>query len=202
MGNIAVIPARGGSRRIPRKNIRLFHGKPIIAYSIDIAKQTGLFDHILVSTDDPEIADIAINYGANTINRPPDLALDSIGTNQVMAKALKSLDCTFACCVYPTAPMMMPRDLNDGFNLLIEGGYEFVRPVGRQIINGEEMWVDPGQWYWGSKDAFVNDVPMPILAAHVGIIQIPETRACDINTAEDWAIAEKMYANLQEQNRA
>jgi len=124
---VAVIPARGGSQRIPRKNIRLLNGKPLLAYSIEVAKASGLFDRIVVSTDDEEIAEVAREYGADIpFMRPRDLADHMTGTTPVMQHALRmlikqsSLDDskrpTQACLIYATCPLLTPEDLQQGFN--------------------------------------------------------------------------------------
>jgi CMP-N-acetylneuraminic acid synthetase len=130
---IAVIPARGGSKRIPRKNLRLFAGKPIMAYSIEAARDARLFDRIVVSTDDEEIAATARAFGAGTpFTRPAELSDDFTGTHAVAAHALTTLidradlDDTVACCLYPTAPFVTPDDLRRGFDLLDRSGKSFV----------------------------------------------------------------------------
>jgi pseudaminic acid cytidylyltransferase len=121
---IAVIPARGGSKRIPRKNIRSFCGKPIIAYSISAAQQTGLFDQVVVSTDDEEIASIARTFGATTpFVRPKEIADDFTGTNAVVKHAVawfnaQSHDVTHACCLYATAPLVQARYIAEGYEAL------------------------------------------------------------------------------------
>jgi pseudaminic acid cytidylyltransferase len=132
---IAVIPARGGSKRIPRKNIRLFAGKPIIAYSIAAARQCGLFDRIIVSTDDEEIAGVARDCGAETpFRRPPELSDDHTGTVPVTAHALTWLadhgqDAEFACCIYATVPFIQPDDLRRGYDALVRTGKSFAFAV-------------------------------------------------------------------------
>lgn len=125
---VAIIPARGGSKRIPRKNIRLFAGKPVLAYSIAAARATGLFDRVLVSTDDEEIASVARQWGAETpFVRPADLADDYAGTNEVVAHALNWLaesgsPADLACCIYATAPFVTPASLSLGLEALrLEG---------------------------------------------------------------------------------
>ena len=121
---IAVIPARGGSKRIPRKNIRMFCGKPIIAYSISAAQQTGLFDQVVVSTDEEEIASVAREFGATTpFVRPKELADDFTGTNAVVKHAVawfnaQSNDVTHACCLYATAPLVQARFISEGYEAL------------------------------------------------------------------------------------
>ena len=123
---VAIIPARGGSRRIPRKNIRQFYGHPIIAHSIIHAAKTELFDRIVVSTDDDEIADISVSYGASVIRRAPEYCHDDVGTQDVMAAVLRQAEEYFdtpieaACCIYATAPLMMAEDIIKGYNTLID----------------------------------------------------------------------------------
>lgn len=132
---VAVIPARGGSKRIPRKNIRPFAGKPIIAYSIAAARECGLFDRIIVSTDDEEIAGVARVFGAETpFRRPPELADDHIGTDPVTAHALTWLadhgeNADFACCIYATAPFVQAADLRRGYDALVGTGRSFAFAV-------------------------------------------------------------------------
>jgi N-acylneuraminate cytidylyltransferase len=132
---VAVIPARGGSKRIPRKNIRPFAGKPIIAYSIAAARACGLFDRIVVSTDDEEIAGVARDFGAETpFRRPAELADDHTGTDPVTAHALSWLAergeaAEFACCIYATAPFLQAGDLKRGYDALRDSGKSFAFSV-------------------------------------------------------------------------
>ncbi|EOI6421377.1 TPA: pseudaminic acid cytidylyltransferase [Vibrio cholerae] len=122
--NIAIIPARGGSKRIPRKNIKFFHGKPMIAWSILAAKNAGCFDRIIVSTDDAEIAAVAQEYGAKVpFMRPADIANDYATTGDVICHAIKWLSQQGemperVCCLYATAPFVEPEDLREGLALL------------------------------------------------------------------------------------
>lgn len=132
---VAVIPARGGSQRIPRKNIRPFAGKPIIAYSIRAALDARLFDRVLVSTDDEEVAAVAREHGAEVpFTRPAYLADEYTGTNSVVKHALQWLreqgtPAARACCIYATAPFVTPRDLALAHELLIKSGKDFVFSV-------------------------------------------------------------------------
>jgi pseudaminic acid cytidylyltransferase len=129
---VAVIPARGGSKRIPRKNIRQFAGKPIIAYSIAAARDCALFDRVIVSTEDEEIASIARKFGAETpFVRPSELSDDHVGTNRVIAHSLEWLKrqgqpIDFACGLYATAPFVTAADLRRGYELLVASGKCFV----------------------------------------------------------------------------
>lgn len=128
---IAVIPARGGSKRIPRKNIKTFNGKPIISYSITAALETGIFDQVAVSTDDEEIAAIAREAGAVTpYMRPETLADDFTGTNEVVKHAIqwynnKNEAVEYACCIYATAPLIQARFIKEGFDLLSTTDFDF-----------------------------------------------------------------------------
>jgi pseudaminic acid cytidylyltransferase len=121
--SVAIIPARGGSKRIPRKNIKDFYGKPLIAYSIEVALESKIFDKVVVSTDDNEIADIAKKYGAEVIIRPKELADDYIGTWEVIDHAVDYLkksgeEFDFVCTIYATAPFLQSQYLKEGFEKL------------------------------------------------------------------------------------
>ena len=128
---VAVIPARGGSKRIPRKNIKEFCGKPMIAWSIEAAKASGLFEHIIVSTDDAEIADLAKKWGAEVpFLRPAKLSDDYAGTTEVIAHAARwSLEqgwgVSAICCIYATAPFVEIDDLKQGLSLLESGDWDY-----------------------------------------------------------------------------
>ena len=130
--NIAIIPARGGSKRIPKKNIKDFLGKPIIAYSIENAIDSNLFDRVIVSTDDDEIAKVAIKYGAEVpFIRPKKLSGDFLGTHEVVGHAVKWLEdnnepVDYVCCLYATAPLIQIKDLTKGFELIKTGKWESV----------------------------------------------------------------------------
>ncbi len=133
--NLAVIPARGGSKRIPRKNIRPFAGKPIIAHSILAARESKLFDRVIVSTDDGEIADVARLWGAEIpFIRPAGLADDHTGTNAVVKHAIQWFaDRTetfhYVCCIYPTAPFVDARHLSEGLTKLETSAKSFAFSV-------------------------------------------------------------------------
>ncbi len=122
--NVAIIPARGGSKRIPRKNIKPFAGQPMISYSIQAAIKSNLFDRVLVSTDSEEIAAVAKEYGAEVpFIRPPDLSDDQTATAPVIAHTLNWLSqagtpATYACCIYATAPFVRAQDIISGLDVL------------------------------------------------------------------------------------
>ena len=121
---VAVIVARGGSKRIPNKNIRYFFGKPMLAWPINAAKQSGIFDRIVVSTDSEEIASIAQDWGAEVpFMRPNELADDHTPTAPVLLHAIEALEAegdnvALACCIYPTSPFLLPEYLCQGFEVL------------------------------------------------------------------------------------
>lgn len=227
MMRIAVIPARGGSKRIPRKNIKLFHGKPIIAYSIEAALGADCFDRVIVSTDDQEIADVAREYGAEVpFIRTPELADDFTGTNAVVADALCRLN-TYdgeACCIYATAPFVTSKTLNRGLSTLKTSGGDyavtvtsFPFPIQRaaRVNDAEmlelnepehrmtrsqdlpEMFHDAGQVYWGTAQAFLQDAPL--FSGTTSPIVLPRHFVQDIDTPEDWVRAEAMYHVLHSQ---
>lgn len=132
---IAVIPGRGGSKRIPRKNIKFFNGKPMIAWSIEAAQHSGLFDRIIVSTDDSEIAELSRKLGAEVpFIRPEKLSNDFAGTTEVIAHAThwaldQGLDLDSVCCIYATAPFIKIEDLKLGCEALDSGDWDYVFTV-------------------------------------------------------------------------
>lgn len=165
---LAVIPARGGSKRIPRKNIKTFCGKPMIARSIEAALASACFDRIIVSTDDEEIAAVARDYGAETpFVRPPELSGDHAGTIPVIAHAIQWQQAhgeppEEVCCLYATAPFVHPDDLRKGLDLLQGGGCEyafsvtsFAFPIQRAIRITEDQRVEmfqPEHFHTRSQD--------------------------------------------------
>jgi N-acylneuraminate cytidylyltransferase len=221
---VAVIPARGGSKRIKNKNIRDFAGKPLIAYSIEAAKSSDLFSEIVVSTDSDEIADIALASGASQIIKRPDhLADDFTGTTPVVHHALTELISSqvsfqYVCCIYATAPFLEVLSLKKGFSSLIKEarlkysfsvttfdfpiqralriGSEGIEPVDRHSIakrsqDLEECYHDAGQFYWGTKQAWLEQAA--VFAPHSAPVIIPRYLVQDIDTEEDWQRAELMY---------
>ena len=185
MSAVAIIPARSGSRRIPGKNIRQFHGNPIIAYPIQAALDSGLFERVIVSSEDAQIGAIAQDYGAQWLPRDPALAevggAPDPGTQEVTRQVLLGLPKLpdYACCIYPCAPMLEARDLRIGMNLLSEWPYVYV----------------DGWYYFGKTQAFIDGVPLT-----EGIRAMPPMpigRWIDINTEDDWLKAERMYSKLR-----
>lgn len=135
MSNLAIIPARGGSKRIPRKNIKLFLGKPIIAYSIEAAVNSGLFNEVMVSTDDAEIAEIAIKYGAKVpFMRSEKMSNDFATTFDVVEEVInsykeKEIKFENVCCIYPCAPFVIEQKLEEAYNLFVKEHFDAVFPV-------------------------------------------------------------------------
>lgn len=165
---LAVIPARGGSKRIPRKNVKIFCGQPMIAWSIRAAIGSGIFDRIIVSTDDAEIAKVSLSLGAEVpFVRPPELSDDHTGTIPVIAHAVEWQAAQGAqpdevCCLYATAPFIEAEDLRRGFDILHESGADYAfsvtgyaAPIQRALRiladNRVEMF-DPGQFAARSQD--------------------------------------------------
>jgi len=153
--NVAMIPARGGSKRIPRKNIKSFLGKPIIAYSIEAAKAAGCFDKIIVSTDDEEIAAVARQYGAETpFIRPENISDDYATTVDVINHTIdwfsdNNISIENICCIYATAPFIEAADLQQGFSALQNNDFSFAFsattyafPIQRAIKVNESGAVD------------------------------------------------------------
>jgi len=156
---IAIIPARGGSKRIPRKNIKDFCGQPIIAYSIEAALKSNCFDRVIVSTDDDEIADVAISYGAEVpFKRPPEISDDYSTSIDVVCHAIdwfdkQSMDIKDVCCLYATAPFVTVRDLTSSYEKMVNEDLDFVFsattfsfPIQRAILlnrEGEVSMINP-----------------------------------------------------------
>lgn len=186
---VAIIPARGGSVRIPRKNIRHFFGKPIIEYSIDTAKRSQLFDRVVVSTDDAAIGAIARAAGAEVLMRGP--GLEDVGTQRIGEDVLERLAddgpiAAHACVIYATCPLMLPEDLKAGWDALLERRALFAFAVGSEPLR------DAGMFYWGEGWAFA--ARKHLVSPRSAMVPIPEDRVCDINVEADWARAETMYA--------
>lgn len=224
---LAVIPARGGSKRIPRKNIRLFGGKPMIAWSIETAIQSRCFDHVVVSTDDEEIADVAREWGASVpFSRPAELSDDHTGIMPVVRHAIdwhaeRGLGLDHVCCIYPTAPLLEPAVLIDAYERLVQSGSAFCfgvasygHPIQRALrmdASGhvsmfstehsltrsqdlEPAFHDAGQFCWGTTAAFI-DGRSPFLQKSVAVA-LPRHRVVDIDTPEDWQLAEVLHMAL------
>lgn len=220
---IAVIPARGGSKRIPRKNVRLFHGKPILTYSIDAALESGLFDSVVVSTDDDEIAALARECGADVpFRRPEALSDDHTGTNAVARHAIAwfeqgGMPVEEVCCLYATAPFVTADDLRRSRARLkadldfVFAATRFGFPVQRALLCNAQGLVEPmfPQWI-GARS---QDLPEAlhdagqfywgwpgafqrhdvVFLARAVAYELPSHRVQDIDTPDDWVRAEQLY---------
>jgi N-acylneuraminate cytidylyltransferase len=226
MSNIAIIPARGGSKRIPQKNIRPFCGKPIIAYSIEAAIASNLFDEIMISTDDASIAETAMHYGGKVpFMRSSENANDYATTFDVLKEVLlqyKQVNKNFeyACCIYPTAPFVNNSLLNQAYKKLTEQDFDMVFPVVQyaypiwrslKLENDKiSMWWpenvnkrsqdmpasyhDAGQFYWFNT-AKILEAGI-LLTPNTGAVVTDELKVQDIDTLQDWQLAELKYKYL------
>ena len=230
--NVAVIIARGGSKRIPRKNIRNFAGKPIIAYSIEVAMNSKMFERIIVSTDSLEVAEISRTYGAEIpFRRPAELANDHAGTDEVFIYALQWLhendrSYDFACCIYPTAPLLKAQYLKEGLKCLKQSkattsisvaAYRSpifrslkVNERGRLIMNWEkyydcrsqdlpEAYHDAGQFYWVDVKKYLQE--KRVWSQDSVPVVIPFNYVMDIDTEDDWKAAEIMFESIKGNKR-
>lgn len=226
MKSIAIIPARGGSKRITRKNLNPFLGKPIIAYSIEAAYRTGLFDEVMVSTDNAEIADIAKKYGAKVpFLRSPETSDDYATTASVLLEVIGNYNAigeyfTYGCCIYPTAPLLKPETIVQGYELIQSQNFNTVFPVlkysypiwrslkkegSQALMNWPEnltkrsqdlpdAYHDAGQFYWFNIQAFLTK--QALFTDNSGVITLDELEAQDIDTLTDWKLAELKYKLL------
>ena len=219
---IAIIPARGGSKRIPRKNIKNFHGKPLIAYSIEAALNSRVFDRVIVSTDDSEIAEVPFL-------RPKNISDDFATTMDVIKHSINELslndDCQL-CCLYATAPFVQVHDFVEASNMLssinidyVFSATEFSFPIQRAIKideNGlcdmfqpehentrsqdlEKAYHDAGQFYFGEVSAFQQNKPF-FHSSKSKPFLLPTYRVQDIDTLEDWKRAELLFEVLMQEN--
>jgi pseudaminic acid cytidylyltransferase len=223
---LAIIPARGGSKRIPRKNIRDFAGRPMIGYAIAAARDAGVFDRIVVSTDDDEIAAIAREQGAEVpFKRPPELSNDTAGTVPVIQHAMQTLaqtgvPATRVCCIYPGVPLLQARVLRQALERLQDSGCDFVfpvlefpSPVQRALARDADgstrsMFPEHAQTRTQDLPPAYHDAGqfywgtsaawLSGRSPHLGArtIVLPSWAAVDIDTPEDWARAEALYHAL------
>lgn len=224
--NLAIIPARGGSRRIPRKNIKPFAGQPMLSFALRAAQQSGLFAHIVVSTDDDEIAAIAQQFGAQSAGkRPAHLADDHAGVIPVLQHTItqcRELGWAFdnVCCIYPCVPMLQSSDIVRAHAQMQQAGSDFafavcefpsaIQRALRREADGSMQAFFPEHTATRSQDLepayfdvgqFYWGKPDAWLAGrsphHGGqACLIPAERAVDIDTPHDWRRAELMYAAL------
>ena len=223
MSSVAIITARGGSKRIPGKNIKPFCGKPVIAYSIEAAIQSKLFDEVMVSTDDHTIAGIARQYGAQVpFMRSSENSDDYATTADVLIEVISQYETAgkkfeYGCCLYPTAPFVTSKKLQDSFKVLCEENanslfpvVEYNFPLQRALKRGkgriiyaqpdftntrsqdlEPFFHDCGQLYWFRTESLIKE--KSLMTTETAYFQIPRYEAQDIDTLDDWVIAEALY---------
>ncbi len=227
MPNLCIIPARGGSKRIPKKNIKYFLGKPIIAYSIEAAINSDLFDEVMVSTDDFEIATIAKKYGAAVpFLRSDETANDFATTFDVIQEVVKEYELLsktfeFTCCIYACAPFVTANTLNMSLDLLLESKFDSVFPIMpfgfpiQRALKQERKKVSffyPEFSLFRSQDLeksyhdagqfyWMNTAECikkkQILTDNSGSIILSELEGQDIDNEVDWKLAELKYELLQ-----
>lgn len=221
--NLCVIPARGGSKRIPGKNIRDFCGKPMIAYAIEAARSSNIFSKIIVSTDSSQIAEVARGCGASApFTRPADLSDDYTPTISVIRHAISEAERAGevfdkVCCLYPAVPLIQPSDIVSGLEVLNDEAGVYCFPVAEfpstiyralnladnrrlkpiypenQLKRSQDFkkaYFDAGQFYCAHKNTWGS-----VAEIHdngIGLV-IPKWRVVDIDTAEDWKLAELLY---------
>tara|TARA_X000000950_G_scaffold273176_1_gene356694 strand:- start:400 stop:1074 length:675 start_codon:yes stop_codon:yes gene_type:complete len=220
--DICIIPARGGSKRIPRKNIKKFLGSPIIKYVIKNAIKSNIFDKIIVSTDDQNISKLAKKFGAEIFIRPKKLANDTTGTNEVICNVIKSYEKKFkinrVCCIYPTAVFCDKDMLKKAFRKLnkktqyVFSASKFSHPVFRSfLIKNRKIFMifpkkeksrtqdlpdtfhDAAQFYLGWKNSWKKN--KSIFNLNSKFIEIDESETHDIDNLTDWKLAEIKYKN-------
>jgi len=231
MCNIAIIPARGGSKRIPHKNIRDFLGKPILAYSIEAAFESGLFAEVMVSTDNAEIAEAALKYGAavpfmRSTENSDDHATIAAVMIEVVAeyeKAGKNFDSI--CCILPTTPLICHNRIIEAYQKMLDEKRDSVCPVvaysypilrsleitengDLKMIWPEQLrtrsqdlkpaYHDIGSFVWVKTSALLNE--KTLWCINGGAIILPETEVQDIDSEEDWKLAEMKWNFLFKQN--
>lgn len=234
MSSVAIIPARGGSRRIPRKNIRPFLGRPIISYVIDAVRACGAFAEIMVSTDDDEIAAIALEHGATLpFRRSAATSGDHATTLAVLREVIsryagagRSFDAL--CCVYPTAVLTRPETLLAGLGqlearpdagcvlpvvpyphpvqralIIREGRLQMVQPdhAHTRTQDLEPTYHDAGQWYW-LRPAALRDPGFRLLGPDAVPVVVDALETHDIDTEQDWALAEAKFRLQQRGSQA
>ena len=228
MKSVAIITARGGSKRIPRKNIKEFCGKPILAYSIEAAIKSGMFDRVMVSTDDEEIAETARTYGGEVpFFRSEKTAGDYATTNDVLLEVLEEYEkrgehFDLGCCIYPTAPFVTAKKLTDAVKQLLDSDADTLIPVVRFSYPPQRaMVVRDGRLVFGHPEYLdsrsqdlephYHDVGQfyifrtenfkrnrKLMVGNILPLVVPETEIQDIDTLTDWEIAEIKYRRLTE----
>lgn len=212
MSRIAIIPARGGSKRLPRKNILPVSGRPMVAWPVQIAQDSGVFDRVLVSTEDDEIAEVAQSAGAEVIRRPSELAGDTVPIVRVCQHILGMLHVDEFCVIYATAALLRSETIVDALHELyrepranyVMGVSEFNHPPVQALKENDEgflsyMWpeflgkqsqsyprlcVSNGTFVWADASAFSRDGSF--YAPRLRGYRVPDEEVCDVDTLEDY----------------
>lgn len=232
MNPVAIITARGGSKRIPKKNIKDFMGKPMLAYAIEAAKESGIFDEVMVSTDSGEIAGVAREYGASVpFMRSEKTSGDFATTYDVLEEVLaeyKKLGRAFdtVCCIYPCVPFLTGRSLADAYTRMKESDADALQPVCRypapiewamkiengllipdnrksQLIRSQDLsprFYDAGMFYFLKTGVMLSE--KTITPKNTLGYVIDESECQDIDTPDDWRMAELKYRILREMRDA
>lgn len=223
--NLAIIPARGGSKRIPKKNIKTFCGNPIISYSIKSSVNSNLFDEVMVSTDDEEIMKISIQCGAKVpFLRSKKNSDDHTGLSEVVEEVKKEylkigVKFDFVCCILPTAPFISPRSLLKGFNKLIESNLDVIFPIVRfsypiqrsyRMIEGRlEMFYpefydsrsqDLEKSYHDAGQFYWMRYDKTLKSGNKSGFEISELESQDIDSENDWKLAEIKFNYIKNLN--
>ena len=227
--NVAIIPARGGSKRIPEKNSRLFNGRPMIEWSIMTAKQSNCFEKIIVSTDSEHIAEIALRSGAEVqALRPASLSGDFVGSTEVIQHEIKQLRANgwqpeMVCELYATSVLLDEKDLRSSYEVarvsqnFVFSSVPYRSPVQRSfyVRNGvvemlfpeyfkersqdlEQVCHDAGQFYWGDADMWLQEDF--VFGKKTTPFILSENRVIDIDTMNDWVLAEVLHENKEKFN--
>lgn len=230
MSSVCIITARGGSKRIPRKNVRDFCGKPMLAYSVEAALQSGIFDDVMVSTDNEEIAKVARNYGAAVpFMRSMAASNDYATTADVLSEVLSEYEkrgtkFDTMCCLYPTAPFVRASELKEaaamiesgatsvipvtsfdfpplrGFMVGKGGSLEYAFPEYAQMRSQDlpEMVHDCGRFYFAIVSSFLES--KSFITEKTRMLRIPSKLVQDIDTPEDWEMAEQKYRAMAQED--
>jgi N-acylneuraminate cytidylyltransferase len=225
---LCIIPARLNSKRLPRKNIKNFYGKPIIGHAIQAAINSKIFDKIIVSTDSGKVGLLSRKYGAEYLfKRPKKLSGDFVWPKEVIKHAIKWVEKNIEkpkliCCIYPTAPLLLPEDLINSFKLIkkyqdsyifsaVENSYPIQRSVYLDNDNNIKMFNkkyfykrsqdlrktfhDAGQFYWASYETWMKN--KTVFGKKSKFYLLPRLRVQDIDTIQDWRIVEVLYKLLK-----
>ncbi|EAJ7017796.1 pseudaminic acid cytidylyltransferase [Campylobacter upsaliensis] len=218
MKSLCIIPARGGSKRIPRKNIIDFCGKPLIAYSIENALNSGIFDKVIVSSDDEEILQVARDFGAEALMREKELSDDFSSSSEVIKSVVQKFEAKYEniCCLYATAPLLNEKILKEAYGEFIKGDFsflfgavEFDYPIQRAFYlrekrvymfdesqyfvrsqDLEKAYHDAGAFYFGKKEAWLKEEM--IFTPNSSVYLLPRNLVCDIDTPQDLEFAKKL----------